>query len=198
MVNGWIHVIFCTPVHIRSCHIYVPRSTWAAVIFMYLCPHERVSYVCTPVHMRGCHICVPRFTLEGAIFMYPFPHERVELFPFLLLWCYLSFIITIIVDWCKMRCSLPFHLAFLYLLIKSLVICVRVRVAQWVRSLDYLATHASLSPIRRGFAPGFVSYKNGAFESQPQVIKLTYCLSMIGGSLRVLRLLPLLKLVAMI
>jgi hypothetical protein len=27
--------------------------------------------------------------------------------------------------------------------------------------LDYLATHTSLSPIRRGFAPGFVNYKKG-------------------------------------
>jgi len=34
------------------------------------------------------------------------------------------------------------------------------RVAQWVRSLD-LTAHTSLSPIRRGFAPSFVSYKKG-------------------------------------
>ena len=27
--------------------------------------------------------------------------------------------------------------------------------------LDYLTTHTSLSPIRRGFAPGFVKYKKG-------------------------------------
>jgi hypothetical protein len=33
-------------------------------------------------------------------------------------------------------------------------------VFQWVRSLD-LATHASLSSIRRGFAPGFANYKKG-------------------------------------
>jgi hypothetical protein len=33
-----------------------------------------------------------------------------------------------------------------------------VRMAQWVRSLD-LTTHVSLSPIRRGLAPGFVNYK---------------------------------------
>jgi hypothetical protein len=33
--------------------------------------------------------------------------------------------------------------------------------AQWVRWLDYLTTHTSLSPIRRGFAPGFVNYKIG-------------------------------------
>jgi hypothetical protein len=26
--------------------------------------------------------------------------------------------------------------------------------------LDYLATHTNLSPIRLGFAPGFVNYKN--------------------------------------
>ena len=34
------------------------------------------------------------------------------------------------------------------------------RVAQWVRSLDLTTHHTSLSPIRRGFAPGFVTYKN--------------------------------------
>ena len=33
-------------------------------------------------------------------------------------------------------------------------------VAQWVRSLD-LTAHASLSPIRRRFAPSFVNYKKG-------------------------------------
>jgi len=33
-------------------------------------------------------------------------------------------------------------------------------VAQWVRSLD-LATPTSLSPIRRGFVPGFLIYKKG-------------------------------------
>jgi len=27
--------------------------------------------------------------------------------------------------------------------------------------LDYLTTHTSLSPIRRGFVPGFVNYKKG-------------------------------------
>jgi hypothetical protein len=27
--------------------------------------------------------------------------------------------------------------------------------------LDYLTTHTSLSPIRRGFAPGFVNFKKG-------------------------------------
>ena len=64
--------------------------------------------------------------------------------------------------------------------------------------MDYLATHTNLSPIRRGFAPGFVNYnKKGALESYPQVIKFTSCLPMVGGSLRVLRLLPPLKLVAM-
>jgi hypothetical protein len=30
--------------------------------------------------------------------------------------------------------------------------------------LDYLTTHTSLSPIRRGFAPGFVDYKKGALR----------------------------------
>ena len=72
------------------------------------------------------------------------------------------------------------------------------RVAQWPRQLDYLTTHTSLSPIRRGFVPGYVDFKTGALDSQLQVIKFTSCLPMVGGSLWVLRLPPSLKLVAMI
>jgi len=34
-------------------------------------------------------------------------------------------------------------------------------VAQLVRQWDYLTTYISLSPIRRGFASGFVNYKIG-------------------------------------
>jgi hypothetical protein len=63
----------------------------------------------------------------------------------------------------------------------------------WLNELGswiYLTTHTSLSPIRRVFAPGFVNYKKGALDSQPQVIKFTSCFPMVGGSLRVLRLLP--------
>jgi hypothetical protein len=52
--------------------------------------------------------------------------------------------------------------------------------------------------MRFGFAPGFVNYKKGALDSQIQVIKLTSCLPMVGGSLQVLQLLPPLKLVSMI
>jgi hypothetical protein len=48
--------------------------------------------------------------------------------------------------------------------------------------------------MRRGFAPSSVDYKKGALDSQPQVIKFTSCLPIIGSSLRVLRLLPPLKL----
>jgi hypothetical protein len=40
--------------------------------------------------------------------------------------------------------------------------------------------------------------QKGALDSQPQVIKFTSCLPMVDGSLRVLRLLPPLKLAAMI
>jgi hypothetical protein len=47
--------------------------------------------------------------------------------------------------------------------------------AQWVLLLD-LTTHTSLSSIRRGFASGFVNYKNSALDAQPQVIKFTSCL----------------------
>jgi len=52
--------------------------------------------------------------------------------------------------------------------------------------------------MRRGFAPGFENYKKGALDSQPQVIQFTSRLPMVGVSLRVLRFLPSLKLVAMI
>ena len=47
----------------------------------------------------------------------------------------------------------------------------RAGVAQCVRQLDYLTTHTSLSPLRRGFESGFVNYKKGALELQPHVIK---------------------------
>jgi hypothetical protein len=43
--------------------------------------------------------------------------------------------------------------------------------------------------------PGFVNYKKGALDSQPQVIKFTSCLPMVDASLQ---LLPPLKLLAMI
>jgi len=72
----------------------------------------------------------------------------------------------------------------------------------WLNELGSWITYqlilVSLSPIRRGFAPGFVNYKKGALDLQPQVMKFTSCLPMVGGSLWVLRLLLPLKLVAMI
>jgi len=37
--------------------------------------------------------------------------------------------------------------------------------------------------LRRGFAPDFVNYKKGVLYSQPQVIKITSCLPVVGGSL---------------
>ena len=63
-----------------------------------------------------------------------------------------------------------------------------------VQILSQNIFNTSLSPIRRGFAPGFVHYKKGAFDMQPQVITFTSCLPIVGGSLR---LLPPLKLVAL-
>ena len=54
------------------------------------------------------------------------------------------------------------------------------RVAQWFRSLD-LKTHTSLSPLRRGFAPGFVNFKKGALDSQAHAIMFTSCLPMVGA-----------------
>ena len=63
----------------------------------------------------------------------------------------------IVHSWLPLRYSLTF---------------IRARVAQWVRYLDYLTTHTSLSPKRRWFAPGFVNYKTGALDSQAQVDQL--------------------------
>ena len=60
--------------------------------------------------------------------------------------------------------------------------------------IDTVVNHS----IRRKFVSGFVNYKKGALDSQPQVIKFTSCLPMVSGSLRVLQLLPPLKLVTMI
>jgi len=50
-----------------------------------------------------------------------------------------------------------FHLFLLFNISKG------ARVTQLLRSLD-LTTHTSLSPIRRGFAPGFVNYKKGCIR----------------------------------
>jgi hypothetical protein len=49
-----------------------------------------------------------------------------------------------------------------------------------------------------GSRPALYITKKGALDSQQQVIKLTSCLPIVGGSLQVLRLLPPIKLVAMI
>ena len=61
-----------------------------------------------------------------------------------------------------------------------------------------IITHTSLSPMRRGFALGFVYFQKGALDSQSQVIQFIIYMPMVGGYLRVLRLLPLRNLVAMI
>ena len=72
---------------------------------------------------------------------------------------------------------------------------------RWNEPLDYLTTHTSLSPIQHGCAPGFVNYKKGALNSQPQVISLPVlgsCLPMVGGSLQLLPPLKLLDTVLVI
>ena len=59
----------------------------------------------------------------------------------------------------------------------------------WLNELGKWITQQliqALSPIRRGFAPGFVNYKRGVLDPHPQVIKFTSCLPMVGVSLRVL------------
>ena len=56
------------------------------------------------------------------------------------------------------------HALFACVFLVVFLLCLlstRARVAQWFRWSDYLTTHTSLSPIRRGFAPDFVNYKKG-------------------------------------
>ena len=67
----------------------------------------------------------------------------------------------------------------------------------WLNEIGSWITHASLSPIPRGFAPCFVNCTEGALNSKPQVIKSTSYLPMVGCSLRILQLPPPLELVAM-
>ena len=62
----------------------------------------------------------------------------------------------------------PQHIEHLMQKLKTCYICLhphkqyyRAWVAERVGQLDYLTTHTSLSPIRHGFAPGFVNYKKG-------------------------------------
>ena len=61
-------------------------------------------------------------------------------------------------EWMTIICWLS---CMLFYIVCKLDTFSRTQVTQWVRYLDYLATHTSLSPIRRGFAPGFVNYKKG-------------------------------------
>ena len=82
------------------------------------------------------------------------------------------------------------------ILIEELSCCLYVLYCIYCRT-SYVFADTNLSPTRRGFAPGFVNNKKGALDSQPQAIKFTSCLPMVCGSVRVLRLLPPLKLIAM-
>ena len=59
---------------------------------------------------------------------------------------------------------------------KTLTMHYLFSMAQWVRSLD-LTAHTSLSPIQRGFAPGFVK---GALDLQPAASDKVYQLLVHG------------------
>ena len=71
----------------------------------------------------------------------------------------------------------------------------------WLNELGSWVTQQLIQAYHQygvGSYPALLITKTGALDLQPQVIKFTSCLPMVGGSLRVLRLLPPLKLVAMI
>ena len=95
---------------------------------------------------------------------------------------------------CLSFCPFPFYSLYcLFFFDLQLV----ARMAQLVRQLD-LTAHTSLSPVRRGFAPSFVNYNKRCTRIAAVSVKFTNCLPRVGGSLRVLRLLPPLTLFAMI
>ena len=79
------------------------------------------------------------------------------------------------------RCEMRWEVHFEHNIHVSMIVCL---------------SNNSYTPITN--TSSFVNYKKGALDSQPHMIKFTSCLSMDGGSLRVLRLPPPLKLVAMI
>ena len=65
-------------------------------------------------------------------------------------------------------------------------------------TLQYPSNNIKSKYTTVGSRPTLQITKKGALNSQSEVIMLTSCLPMVGGSLRVLRLLPPLKLVTMI
>ncbi len=133
---------------------------------------------------------IPALILFLKTYMYRIPHNIHSIFIFMFIEKTLKIIVNINLHYFPPMCQWQKTKVTHEVMTNS-----RTRVAQWVRSLD-LTTHTSLSPIRRGFAPGFVNYKKGAHDSQPQVIKFIPVAC--PGSLRVLRFPPPLKLVAMI
>jgi hypothetical protein len=97
-------------------------------------------------------------------------------------------LIKILFMWCPTHIVLCF--CFVFRRLVYLILLVSLDCPFLIApSMFSLTTHASLSSIRHGFAPDFVNYKNGALDSQPQMIKFTSCLPMVDGSLRVLQLL---------
>ena len=70
-----------------------------------------------------------------------------------------------------------------------------IRGCHWISLLDHLVK----DQVRFWYqCPFSIVWKKDALNSHPQVIKFTSCLPRVGGSLRVLRLPPPLKVVAMI
>ena len=60
------------------------------------------------------------------------------------------------------KCFSEFNQFFLHTVESSKVFwCHKIFMEDTGGSMSYLATHTSLSPIRRGFAPGFVNCKKG-------------------------------------
>jgi hypothetical protein len=128
-------------------------------------PHYTSKYVIltendSSVVLIGCvliknHIFWYKFILVCIAYLF-YVSERIMKFYLQLISCdilfYLFiFLISVGILLIKMIHNLNFY--FIFLWIGTLVV-------QSVRSLD-LTTYTSLSPIRRGFVPGFVNYKKG-------------------------------------
>ena len=72
-------------------------------------------------------------------------------------------VMVVIVTFLKL-CLTTTYSWFSYFLINSIPLSQMGR--WWLNELDYLTTHTSLAPIRRGCALGFANHKKGALDSQ--------------------------------
>ena len=103
---------------------------------------------------------IPALILFLKTYMYRIPHNIHSIFIFMFIEKTLKIIVNINLHYFPPMCQCQKTKVTHEVMTNS-----GARGAQWIRSLD-LTTHTNLSPIWRGFAPGFVNYKNATLDSQ--------------------------------